>query len=299
MGGMRTSVLGIGLLLSAGIAAAGTADPDYTAAIEKVRAERVSRLTAEDSWLTLAGLYWLSPGENKIGSSTDNPVVLMAPGIPAVAGSLFLDGPTVRLVAVPEASILLGDEKLTERTLHDDADGSPDVLRAGRLKFFVIKRGTRYGVRVKDPECPSRKAFKGIEYFPIDPTWRVQGKFVPFDKPQQAELPTMAGTVEQLLAPGTVTFEVGGKAYTLVPFIETPEDKELWFIFADKTSGKETYGFRFLYADFTKDGPIDLDFNKAYNPPCAFTAYATCPIAPRKNHLDLRVEAGEKIYGDH
>lgn len=283
------------LCVASGRTTAPAAD-DYAATIERHRAERVARLTAPDGWLTLAGLFWLGPGENQLGSDPGGAVVLMAPGVPALAGSLFLEGSTVRLVPAPGAGIVLDGEPVAERVLRDDADGRPDVLAAGRLSFHVIKRGERFGVRVKDPEAPARKAFRGIEYFPLDPAWRVRGTFEPFARPREVQLTTMAGTVERLLAPGTVTFEVHGARLTLVPFVERAEDQELWFIFADRTSGKETYGFRYLYADSNRDGPIELDFNAAYNPPCAFTPYATCPIAPRENRLDVRVEAGEKIY---
>jgi hypothetical protein len=256
----------------------------------------VARLTAPDGWLTLAGLFWLSPGENRMGSDPDNTVVLMAPGIPAHAGNLVLEGTTVRLAPAPGAKITLGGETLGERVLRDDSAGSPDVLAVGRLTFQVLKRGERFGVRVKDPEAPGRKAFRGIEYFPLDPAWRVRGTYEPFARPREVELSTMAGTTQRLLAPGRVTFEVGGRKLSLVPFVESLDDAELWFIFADRTSGKETYGFRYLYAESSKDGPIELDFNRAYNPPCAFTPWATCPVAPRENRLDVRVEAGERIY---
>ena len=143
----------------------------------------------------------------------------------------------------------------------------------------MIKRGDRIGVRVKDAQSPVRTQFKGLDYFPVSPAWRVTGTFVPYDTPKKVEIPTVLGTTETMEAPGVVKLSIDGKEVTLEPVVEDPKDPMLWFIFKDATSNKETYGGgRFLYADMPKDGKVVVDFNQAYNPPCAFTPYATCPL---------------------
>ena len=167
----------------------------------------------------------------------------------------------------------------------------------GTANFVVIDRSGRKALRVKDSEAPTRTHFLGIDYFDIDPSWRVEAKWIAFDPPHELEVPTVIGTVEKYPVPGKAVFQRGGKTFELLPVIEVPGDRELFLIFADRTSGKETYGAaRFLYVPMPVDGKIVLDFNRAYNPPCAFTPYATCPLAPPENRLDLRVTAGEKKY---
>jgi uncharacterized protein (DUF1684 family) len=270
---------------------------EWAASIAQFRAEREEGLRSDNGWLTLAGLHWLRPGENRMGSDPDNPVVLSADGVPAWAGTLVLEDDTVTLRAAPGAEITLGDAPVEERVLRDDAEGQPDVLTVGRLRFHIIRRGDRFGVRVKDPEHPRLKAFRGLATFPLDPRFRFDAAFEPFDEPREVEITTVIGTRVTMLAPGRVTFTLDGRSHSLLPFVSEPGETELWFIFKDETSGKETYGFRYLYADLA-DGRVDLDFNKAYNPPCAFTPFATCPLPPRENRIDARIEAGERAY-DH
>ena len=265
-------------------------------AIAEYRAEREQRLRSNTGWLTLAGLHWLRPGENRLGSDADNPVVLAADGVPAWAGTLVLEDETVTLHAAPGVEITLEDEPVDERVLRDDAEGQPDVLAVGRMRFHVIRRDDKFGVRVKDTEHPDLIGFRGLDYFRLDPDYRLDAAFEPYDEPREVEITTVLGTRVTMLAPGRVTFTLDGRSHSLQAFVSEPGENELWFIFKDDTSGKETYGFRFLYADFA-GGRVDLDFNKAYNPPCAFTPYATCPLPPRENRLDVRIEAGERAYG--
>jgi uncharacterized protein (DUF1684 family) len=268
---------------------------EWATAIAQFRAEREERLRSNTGWLTLAGLHWLSPGENRMGSDPDDPVVLSADGVPEWVGTLVLEYETVTLHAARGVEIKLEDEPVVERVLRDDAEGEPDVLAVGRLRFYVIRRDEKFGVRVKDTEHPDLLAFRGLEYFPLDPDYRLDATFEPYDEPREVEISTVVGTQVTILSPGRVTFTLDGRSHSLRAFVSEPEDTELWFIFKDETSGKETYGFRFLYADYS-DGRVDLDFNKAYNPPCAFTPYATCPLPPRENRLDVRIEAGERAY---
>jgi hypothetical protein len=184
--------------------------------------------------------------------------------------------------------------------LRDDADGTPDVFQAGRVRFYVIRRGSRFGIRVKDPESPSRKAFHGVPRYPVDPVWRVEADFIPYATPETRAIPTVLGTSESMTAPGLLRFKVGGHEVTLEPMVEDSEHPELFLIFKDTTSAQGTYpAGRFLYADLPKNGKVILDFNRAINPPCAFTLFATCPLPPKQNQLDIPIQAGEKDPGLH
>lgn len=272
----------------------------YVASIEEWRAGRLERLTAEDGWLSLVGLHWLEPGANPFGTAEDNAIVLPPGSAAPRAGILEYDGETVRLRAV-EGAVVEADGAPAEdgTVLRDDADGEPTELRTGRLLFYVIARDGAHAIRVKDPEGPARTGFEGIDAYPVDPAWRAVGRFVPYEEPRDLEIPTSAGTIATMHLPGTVEIELGGQRLSLQVFADGPDDDEFFVVFKDETSGAETYGLgRFLYAP--RDGDrVTVDFNKAYNPPCAFTPYATCPLPPRQNWLDLRVEAGEKAYSGH
>jgi len=290
------------LFLAACAAHSPKPDPAYRGEIEQWRSQRLERLTAEDGWLTLVGLDWLQPGPNPFGSAPDNAVVLSAPGVPPVAGTLDVaaDG-TVTLHPAPDAGLTVNGQPAAEAALATDLDGHPDVLALGRLSFYVIARGDRLGVRVKDPEAPARRDFKGIQYFPIDPSYRVTAIFEPYDAPREVQVPTAIGTPATMLAPGLLHFTLKGKSLSLEPYQESPDAEELFIVFRDATSGDTTYGGgRFLSAPVPgPDKMTLLDFNRAYNPPCAFTPYATCPLPTQENTLDVAVQAGEKHEGGH
>lgn len=259
------------------------------------RAERLRRLTAPDGWLTLVGLDWLEPGVNRAGSAPGSVVVL--PGTPAHAGD-FIAGPglTVTFQAAPGAHITCDGKPVRRIQLHTDAGGKPDILHAGRIEFYVIERAGRLAVRIKDPQSPLRIHFPGLRFFPIDPAYRVEATFTPFETPKKIAVPTMIGTATTMEAPGLVHFVLKGKALTLTPLVEKPDDTTFFFVFRDATSGKETYGGgRFLDAPAPTNGRLILDFNRAYNPPCAFTHFATCPLPPEGNELPIPIDAGEKI----
>lgn len=271
---------------------------DYRAEVERWRAQREQRLQRDDGWLTLVGLHWLVPGENRFGTDPDGEVVFPAGTAPARAGSFFLEDGRVRVRAVPGAGVTREGEPVGEMELAPDTSGSPDVLRLGDLSFYVIRRGDRYGIRVKNSKSPARLAFAGLDWFPVDPSYRIEGEFVPYDEPREVPIATVVDIEEKMLALGTVEFELNGRRLSLEPYVSSPDDEELWFIFRDGTNGKETYGAgRYLYTERERDGKVVVDFNYAYNPPCVFTPYATCPLPPRRNALELRIEAGEKMYG--
>jgi uncharacterized protein (DUF1684 family) len=268
--------------------------------LEQWRKGREARLKSENGWLTLVGLSWLTEGENAFGSDPSNPVPFPEKKAAAKAGLFVLEHGRVRVKPFAGAGLSLNGKPVEEQILKCDAEGKPDVLSLGELSFFVIKRGDRFGIRVKDSQSPVRLGFKGIESFPADPKYLVVAEFVPYATPKDIEIPTVLGTSETMQSPGYVKFKLHGKNLTLEPVIEDPKEPQLFFIFRDKTSGKMTYpAGRFLYSEMPKDGKVILDFNRSYNPPCAFTSFATCPLPPPQNRLPIAIKAGEKNYGHH
>jgi len=286
------------LLLLAALAA--PAQDAYRTSVDAWHAEREARLMAEDGWLTLIGRDWLKPGVNTLGSAPESTVLLPAWALAAKAGEFLLEKGTVRCRPVPGSGLLLNGKPATEALLKSDAEGRPDTFQAGRVRFYLIRRGERFAVRIKDPENPARKAFHGVPRFPVDPALRVVADFEPYATPQVRAIPTVLGTTEAMTAPGLLRFKVGGQERTLEPLLEDPDHPELFLIFRDTTSTQDTYpAGRFLYAEMPKDGKVVLDFNKAENPPCAFTLFATCPLPPKQNQLDIPIRAGEKDPGLH
>ena len=262
----------------AGIALAAVSS--YQSEIAEWRKAREERLKAEGGWLSLAGLFWLHDGGNTFGKDQSNDIGL-SDG-PARAGAFELHGDKVTV-------------SLDGKTREMKPDSS-DVAKIGRLNLFVIKRGDRYGIRVKDPDSEYRREFHGIQSYPTNEKYRITAKWV--EQPREIPILNIIGITEPLPNPGYAVFHLDGKELRLYPIIEEPGAKELFYIFRDLTTGKETYpAGRFFYSDMPKDGKVVLDFNKAYNPPCAFTPYATCPLPPKENYLQVRVEAGEKTYG--
>lgn len=272
-------------------------DPEsYRQEIEHWRAQRIARLTAPDGWLSLTGLHWLEPGPNTLGSVAGNAIVLAK--APPHLGSIEWRGDDTLLLRLAAGSdVLVDGETKSQATLRDDREPDPTRVSFGSVNFVVLDRGGRKALRVRDSEAKTRRDFAGIESFPVDPSWRIVADWVPFEPPQTLETANVIGQMEHYPVPGRAVFERDGRRHELLPVIEMPLDEQLFLVFADGTSGRETYGAaRFLYVDPPRDGKIVLDFNKAYNPPCAFTAFATCPLAPPENRLDLRVTAGEKKY---
>ena len=272
-------------------------DPDFLATENAWRENRHARLASESGWLTLIGLHWLEPGENVLGSDPDATVPLPAGKAPKNAGVLLLKDGAVRLIPAPGSGLTIDGAPAKEQVFRDDTQEKTDRVTLGDLSFHVIKRGERIGVRVRDKGSAVLKGFKGIDYYPPDAKYKVVATFHAYDTPRTVDIPNVLGTSEPMPAPGKVTFTLDGREHTLEPVVEDPEHPSLWFIFKDQTSGKETYGGgRFLYSEMPKDGKVTIDFNQAYNPPCAFTAYATCPLPPKQNWLPVRIEAGEKSF---
>jgi uncharacterized protein (DUF1684 family) len=287
----------LALISSCGGATAGV-DPAYRAEIEAAWAERETRLRADDGWLTVVGLFWLEPGPNIVGSAEDAAVHL--PAGPELAGSLHVaDDGAVTLHPDPEAGLTVNDVPATEQILAPDVTGKPDLVHSGRILFYLIQRGNRIGIRVKDPEAAARRGFAGIDHFPLSEAYRVTAVLEPYPKLKDVEVPSVIGTPSLMSAPGLLRFSIEGTEVTLEPYVSGPEGRNLFLIFRDATSGDSTYGAgRFLTAELI-DGAAEvvLDFNLAINPPCAFTPYATCPLATPQNTLLVPITAGEKYSG--
>jgi uncharacterized protein (DUF1684 family) len=252
----------------------------YQAEIAAWRHEREARLRADGGWLTVTGLFWLHEGANSFGTDPKSDIVLAAGAAHAGIFELHNGKVSAKIDGHP-------------RELRPDTD---DFVSSGRLRLYVIERAGRMGIRVKDPQSPYLREFHGIDSFPPREEYRVIARFVP--DPKKIPITNILGQTEPEDSPGYVVFQLHGHEYRLRPVLDDPDSPDLFFIFHDLTSEHETYGAgRFLDAPPPKDGQVVLDFNKAYNPPCAFTPYATCPLPPRENRLAVRIEAGEKKYG--
>jgi uncharacterized protein (DUF1684 family) len=264
---------------------------EHRAHVEALRDERDARLRSPEGWLTLVGLSWLSPGENPVGADASNAVILPGQGLPPRVGSLWLEDERVRFV--PHAGV-----DLPEGPMVDDLAEEPTVLQLGSVRFHVIKRGDRFGVRVRDSAAPALAAFDGLPHFPIDPGWRVTARLEPADPDATIEIMDITGSLSRDTTPGSVAFERDGATWRIAALPGDEEDGSLWLVFGDATNGTDTYGGgRFLYTEpVAEDGTVVVDFNLAYNPPCVFSPYATCPLPPPQNRLALRIEAGERDW---
>ncbi|MGH8134007.1 MAG: DUF1684 domain-containing protein [Steroidobacteraceae bacterium] len=287
-----------GLVLPASANPPPPAAPDAErAAINAWRTERMNRLTSDTGWLTLAGLYWLKDGENTFGRAASNSLVLDNSGLALAAGSFILIGHKVRFAARPGSGVTHDGQPVTSLDLAADTSGNPTVLASGALRFFVIERAGHLGVRVRDLNNPHRLGFRGLSYFPVSTAWVFNAHFEPYQPVRRIRIVNILGMEDEFESPGAVVFTKNGREWRLDTVLEDPGDQELFIMFADTTSGHETYGAgRFLYIPLPAGGIAHLDFNKAYNPPCALNDFATCPLPPPQNRLKLAVTAGEKTY---
>jgi uncharacterized protein len=249
-------------------------------------------------YVPLAGLFSLKPGANTAGSAATNNLVLPK-SAPSVIGRFFLEGGAVRFE--PQAGVLItlkGKPVAGRVTLKSDMVDEPDELAIGDVALWVHISGERPTIRMRDPNSETARSFRGFQWFPIDDSYRVAGRFIRDVKPREVRAPNQLGDIDVMQSEGVVEFTLRGETLRLRPMTTRP--KRFWFIFRDGTSGKETYETaRFLYADLRDDGSVVLDFNQAYNPPCAFNPYTTCPIPLPENRLKARIVAGEKAYAGH
>lgn len=292
---MKTKILLVLALLVPAVGHAGPAPDDYRASIRAWRAERVADLKAPGGWLSLIGLHWLEPGSSRVGSAPSNDIVLNAG--PAYVGTVHVKDGDVRFCPAGDSGVRVDGQRVECAVLIDDANGNPTRVTFGSVSLYLIERYGRLALRVKDLHAPARVHFQGLDYFPISKEWRIEGRFVPYEEPHTLKFPTVVGTVGTAPNPGRIVFEVNGEQYDL-DVIRHPDSDDFFVIFGDRTNGKTTYTpGRFLHVAFPdENGHVIVDFNKAYNPPCVFTPYATCPLPPPQNRLDLKVTAGERMY---
>jgi len=287
-------------------ASMGESKTKYTREIDDWYDGRIKRLTADDGWLTLVGLFPLPNGTHTFGSAADNELVFPADS-PAHAGSLIVQDTLVTLQpATGVAMTLVKSDTAAGKTaaittpmaLASDRRGAPSKIEMGSIQFYVIDRPGSMYLRVKDSDSPLRKNFKGIDRFPVDKKWRIDATFERYNPPHLIKVANVLGYEETVPCPGAVAFEKDGTTYRLEALSQDGDEFEI--IYGDQTSGHETYGGgRFIYVAVPgADNKTVIDFNKSYNPPCVFTPFATCPIPHRENILPFKVEAGEKAYGD-
>ncbi|HKR10480.1 MAG TPA: DUF1684 domain-containing protein [Pyrinomonadaceae bacterium] len=259
------------------------------------REQRDQELRAEDGWLSVAGLFWLKQGSNSFGTGKSMDIVLPAGSAPENIGTLELGDGVVTLTVTEGVTVTLPPKAIKSFEMRFDGNSQPPSFLVGSLRLSVIKRGERYGLRVKDKNSQALREFKGLEWFPARESYRVVATFTPYAEPKEMMIMNVLGDELKMKSPGLLTFELNGRTHQLRPVVEN--DEKLFIIFRDRTAGKTTYGAgRYLYADLPKDGKVVLDFNRAENPPCAFTLYATCPLPPRQNFLPIEILAGERAF---
>jgi uncharacterized protein (DUF1684 family) len=290
------------LLLAGALALMTAAGPTDSPSLEQLTAQtdawhqkRIERLKAEDGWLTLVGLDWLEEGDNAVGHGGKVTVSLPA-SVPAQVGTFTRHGKDVSFTPAKGVAVTLDGKPFPGGKVKTDAEAQgPDVLKLGSVQMLPIVRGERVGVRVRDANSPVRKHFQGIPRYPVSLEWRKVARWEPAPQGRTEKVVNVLGQVDETPIAGTLVFTHQGKTVRLEAMAE---DDVLFIVFGDQTNGHTTYpAGRFLVADPPKDGTVVVDFNRAYNPPCSFTHFATCPLPTKENRLQLRVEAGEKSAG--
>lgn len=292
---MRTLLLMVWILTMVASVLAQTADGSaYQDRIAQWRKDQEEALKAEGGWLSVAGLYWLKEGQNTIGTGTGNAIVLPANSAPASVGAVILQQGKATLQLEQGVTATVKGQPITSLEMKSDRSGMPDRVVIGALTLTVIQRGARIGIRLYDNDARSRKEFSGLKWFPVNPAYRIQARFVPYDPPKTVPITNVLGDTTDTTCPGYVVFTLNGKECRLDT---QAQGSGLFINFRDLTSGKATYpAGRFLDAPKPENGQVILDFNQAYNPPCAFTTFATCPLPPHQNYLAVSIPAGEKTH---
>jgi hypothetical protein len=270
---------------------------DYEREIITFRERAEATLRAADGWLSVVGLFWLRAGDNTIGAGTPFDIALPAGSASGSIGRIAYDGEQARFLVAPGAAVLFNGEPASDErgsegyVLRSDASGIPDQITLGSVTLFLIQRGERLGVRVRDSDSPARRLFGGRRWYPIRPEYRLDAQFTPYDPPRSVIITNILGDSEPMTVAGVASFTLGEEELHLEAMARSGG---LWFIVRDATSGTTTYpAARFLYTPAPEDGRVILDFNRAVSPPCAFTEYATCPLPPPQNRVTVAIEAGE------
>jgi len=297
---MKFAVLLAAISILGGVASAAdkqvsSVDHAYQQSFDQWKNELVEDLKQE--WLPLAGLFWLKPGENTFGTDPKNAVVF--PKGPAHAGSFNLQGKIITATFISDSHAVIEGKPVSTAELQPDTSGKTTVVEMGSLQFHVIVRGKRVGIRLKDLDSDSVRQYQGAQFFPLDLSYRVTGTWLPSDGKQTIDVPNVLGDVTPTPVAGTAVFKINGQELRLTD-LGGDAAKGLFFVFSDPTSKTNTYpGGRFLKTGPVTNGTVVLDFNRAYNPPCAVTAYATCPLAPMENRLSVAVPAGQEYDRKH
>ncbi|MEZ0539351.1 DUF1684 domain-containing protein [Fibrella arboris] len=289
-------IWGLALLALAGFRAD---NPSYRDQLNEWHRKRIESLKNENGWLNLAGLLWLKEGINRAGADPGNELTFPSGKAPEQLGTFQLANGSVQFDPAPGAVVQAdGQPVLDRKTVFSATLAKPVTLSHGSLRWFVIKRGNRYALRLRDLDSPSLTAFKGIDRFPVDEAFRVKAQLEQPASVRTIPILDVTGQTAQQPLAGTLVFDLNGQTHRLDAI---GEGDKLFILFGDQTNTHDTYGSgRFLYVDKPgADGQTVIDFNQSINPPCAFTPYATCPIPPKQNRLALAIRAGEKRYGDH
>lgn len=304
---LRLRAMVVSVLVLAGLGISATAeDTAWQTELGSWRMRRATNLQAPEGWLSLIGLAWLQAGDNSFGSDAGNRIQINAK-TPGHIGVVRLENGKLRLLpppgGFPKGFLVDGHPAQEQALVSDDAE-TPSKLTIGTVTIIVINRDDRFALRIKDPQAPTRVGFHGLRWYPPNAAYRVHARWIPYNPPKILDIPTVLGTTTHLPAPGAAEFTIDGQTVRLEPVLEDPKSTELFFILRDATSKTSTYGAgRFLYAELpdhgvAQPGEVWLDFNRLVNPPCAFTAYATCPLPPAQNRLTVAIPAGEQRYHD-
>ncbi len=296
----------IGIFCAIFASAAFAQDAGWEQELAVWRAQHVTELLKPAGWLSLTGLEWLQPGDNAFGASADNKIRLTGNGA-AHMGILRLEGNSVRLLPPaggfpPDLLVADAPARLLILPVDPDSDKNAPHITIGTLNMYVIRREERFALRVKDSKSPTLVGFRGLNWYAPNMKYRVNAKWIPYNPPKSITLATLAGTTYSQPVPGVAEFGLDGKTYRLEPVLEDPASPQLFFILRDTTSSKTTYhACRFLYTvlpshGLDKPGELVLDLNRLENPPCAYTAFATCPLPPPQNRLPIALPVGEKRY---
>jgi uncharacterized protein len=273
-----------------------SADIAYQQSFEKWKAELIAN--RKNNWLPLVGLFWLKEGSNNFGADESNPIALPSGSTVFHAGVFILHGKQVTLEMVPDVAAQISGKPVITAPLQSDASDKPTVVELRSLRMHVIERGARIGIRVKDLNSPAAKNHKGPIFYPLNMAYRVTAQWIPSNGKQMVNVPNVLGDITPVPSAGVAVFTINGHKYRLTDL--GGDANGLSFVFNDLTKKADTYpGGRFLDADPPKDGKVVLDFNRAYNPPCSVTPYATCPLAPPEDRLNVAIPAGEKYDREH